>query len=94
MILQIMSVKAKFKVTSYTSNQHSKYNAETGRYDQQVEMRTIELSPVMSSEEGSENKKFWDASPPGSIKLGTINPAAWEYFELGAEYYIDFTKAE
>jgi hypothetical protein len=33
-------------------------------------------------------------SPSGEIKLGTINPAAWEAFELGREYYIDFTPAD
>lgn len=88
-----MSVRAKFKVTQFTSNQHNKYNHETGKYDGAIEMRTIHLQPVMSSEEGSENKKFWDASPSGEIRLGTINPQAWAYFELGKEYYIDFTKA-
>jgi hypothetical protein len=58
------------------------------------EMRTLILSPVYSNEEGSENKRFWDASPSGEIRLGTVNPSAWEQFELGKEYYVDFTKAE
>jgi hypothetical protein len=25
--------------------------------------------------------------------LGTVNPAAWDKFKLGAEDYIDFTEA-
>jgi hypothetical protein len=37
---------------------------------------------------------FWDASPSGGLTLGTINPAAWEQFELGKEYYLDFAKVE
>ena len=30
----------------------------------------------------------------GKIELGTINKAAADAFELGKEYYIDFTRAE
>jgi len=41
-----------------------------------------------------ENTKFWDASPSGEIKLGTVNPDAWNYFTLGKEYYIDFAEAD
>ena len=80
-------VRAKFYVSK---TEQSKYGYAP---DQKV-MTTVTLSAVYSSEEGSENKKFWDATPSGSIVLGTINPEAAEQFELGAEYYIDFTKVE
>jgi len=60
----------------------------------QKEMTTLVLQPVTSSEAGTENKKFWDATPSGEIKLGTVNPEAAQEFELGQEYYIDFTKVE
>jgi len=57
-------------------------------------MRTLVLRPVYSDKPESENKKFWDATPTGEIRLGTVNPAAWEQFEIGKEYYVDFTPAE
>jgi hypothetical protein len=60
----------------------------------QKEMTTIVLAPVYSQEENTENKKFWDATPSGEIKLGTVNLEAADYFILGEEYYIDFTKVE
>jgi len=63
----------------------------------QKEMTTIVLRPVSAADakaEASENKKFWEATPSGEIKLGTVNLEAAKHFELGAEYYIDFTKAE
>lgn len=41
-----------------------------------------------------ENKKFFAATPSGSINLGTINPEAAAQFEPGKEYYVDFTPAE
>jgi hypothetical protein len=57
-------------------------------------MRTVRMSPVYANNDPNhENSKFWDASPSGGLTLGTINPAAWEQFELGKEYYLDFTKA-
>ena len=85
-----MSVRAKFRVNNYTSELRT-VDYTTGEVK---EIRTISLSPVYSSEEGSENKKFWDASPSGEIKLGTVNPEAWGLFELGEEYYVDFSRAD
>src|SRR5574343_1440901 len=87
-----MSVVAKFKVNSTQSTLTQKQNAE-GQWEK-VEMRTISLNPVYSNNPDDENRKFWDASPSGEIKLGVINPQAWPYFELGAEYYVEFKKAE
>jgi hypothetical protein len=60
----------------------------------QQEMTTLVLAPVYSQDPESENKKFWDATPTGEIKLGTVNLEAAKEFDLGAEYYIDFIKVE
>lgn len=79
-----MSVKAKFLVNSITESKHwdaSKPN-----------LKTIKLSPVTSGSE--ENKNFYASSPSGSIELGTINAEAAASFEIGAEYYVTFDKAE
>lgn len=94
-----MTVRAKFSVNKIESTQNMKY--ETGadgkpdyKKPNYIEMRTIHLSPVYANNDPKhENSKFWDASPSGGLTLGTINPSAWEYFELGKEYYLDFTKA-
>lgn len=79
-----MSVRAKFKVDAI---ERTKYGS--------VEMQTVKLSPVYGGDAKSseENKKFWAASPSGSIQLGCVNAEAAKLFELGAEYYIDFTPA-
>lgn len=80
-----MSVRAKFKVDSV---ERSKYGAND-------ELQTIKLSPVYkTSNPEDENSTFWKYTPSGSITLGTINKVAGDYFELGKEYYIDFTLAE
>jgi hypothetical protein len=55
-----------------------------------VEMRTIHMNPVYSSDPNHENRKFWDSSPSGGLTLGTVNPGAWEQFELEYEYYWTF----
>lgn len=84
-----MLVRAKFKVESITI-----YDApwrETGP----KQMHTIKLHPVQAkSDPLSENAKFWDATPTGSIEIGCANPEAAARFEVGREYYVDFTRAE
>ncbi len=98
-----MGVRAKFRVTGYSTSmdkrplkgpdgQHLK--DEQGGYQyESVEKRTVKLAPVYSDKPGTENKTFWDYTPSGSIELGTINPAAWQQFELEREFYVDFTPA-
>lgn len=78
-----MTVRAKFKVHEITEHQYGNQR-----------MKTIKLQPVASAEVNSENKVFWNATPAGEIRLGTINMEAAAQFEIGADYYIDFTRAE
>lgn len=77
-----MSVRVKFKVT----------RIERLLWRKGVEVQTIVLMPVTSGSE--ENTQFYEATPSGEIKLGTVNAQVAAQFELEGEYYIDFTKAE
>lgn len=52
---------------------------------------TIRLRPVYDGSE--ENKAFYKYTPGGEITLSTINPQAVEAFEVGAQFYVDFTPA-
>lgn len=91
-----MSVLAKFTVKGFESTLHTRsIKGVDGKPDRQesVEKRTVILSPVYSSDPTHENHKFWEYSPSGEIKLGTINPEAWEQFELGKDYYVEFRPA-
>lgn len=78
-----MTVRAKFKVQSITRNLH--WEPSKG------EVHTIKLAPVGGNSE--ENKAFYSATPGGSIDLQTVNEVAGNQFELGKEYYVDFTPA-
>jgi hypothetical protein len=51
----------------------------------------IELSAVYSGSD--ENKKFFKWTPSAKIELGTVNEEAAKAFEIGKEYYVDFTPA-
>lgn len=79
-------VRAKFKVTEVTS---------AGWGNEQGDVRNITLWPVGSGVggESEENKAFYAATPGGSITLCVVNPAAAAQFEVGKEYYVDFTPA-
>ena len=81
--ITIMQVRAKFAVQSITLTKH--WDKSKGH------IATIKLNPVGG--DSAENKAFYEATPCGSIELGTINEAAAAAFELGAEYYVDFTPA-
>lgn len=52
---------------------------------------TVKLVPVTSGSE--ENKQFYKWTPSGEINLMTVNEAAFAAFELGKQYYVDFTLA-
>lgn len=94
-----MSVRAKFRVTAIerTLGSHStgRKTADGAQIYEPVEMQTIKLAPVYGNgDPDHENTKFWQASPSGEVRLGTINAAAAAYFHLNGEYYLDFTAAE
>jgi hypothetical protein len=94
------SVRAKFKVDSIARSLSSKaVMGDDGkpvsppRYEP-CEMRTVVMTPVYGGNDPDhENAKFWQASPSGRLELGCVNLAAAERFDLGREYYIDFTPA-
>lgn len=79
-----MSVRCKFKVVSITRRKH--WDSAKG------DLFDISMSPVSGGSE--ENKAFFDSTPSGEIKFGTINQAAAEALTLGGEFYVDITKAE
>lgn len=94
-----MSVKAKFKYVRYEASSHKKKIDEKGPWVdsnlQKEELRTLIFQPVYgNSDPEHENTKFFNATPSGEIKLGTVNPEAWKFFDLDEEYLLTFEKAE
>lgn len=77
-----MSVRAKFRVMGIN-------HVYTGAQDKQpVDIR---LAPVW--EQDGVNRKWSQATPSGEIKMLITNPEAADQFELGREYFVDFTPA-
>lgn len=93
-----MVVRAKFTVVRYESTLQSRQLDPAGGYEpanyEKVEMRTIIMTPVSSTDPTTENYQFWQQSPSGEIRLGVINQQAWAEFELGKDYYVTFTPAK
>lgn len=50
------------------------------------------LAPVSSGSE--ENKQFFKWTPGGQISLNVVSDEAVGQFEVGKEYYVDFTPAQ
>lgn len=76
-----MMVRAKFRIEQITT-----YAGNGGK--------TVTMRPVYSSDPEHENKKFWDATPSGSIEMFIKSGEAADQFVVGKEYYVDFTPAE
>lgn len=73
------SVRAKF---TCTAKMPTGYGSTTIVY----------MSAVYSSDPNSENKAFTDATPSGHLSLQIANDKpALELFQIGKEYYLDFT---
>ena len=82
-ILAARCVRAKFRVNSYETSLF-------GSLDHQEECRTVKLTAVTDGSE--ENKRFFKYTPNGTISIGLLSPSAWKQFELGASYFVDFTR--
>ena len=54
--------------------------------------RTIHMSPVTADTE--ENKSWSKYTPGGQLQMVISNPAAFELFEQGKEYYLDIQPAD
>ena len=84
-------VRAKFLVNKISH--HSSGKQANG----QTPVHTIvEMVPVYSTDPTHENKKFTTSTPSGKFEmtLGTeCTPEVKSFFEVGSEYYLDFTKA-
>ncbi len=74
------TIRAKFKL-----NEEQRFEG--------LASRRYKFGTVYSNAPDSENKAFWDATPQGSIEMTVTNKDAWPFFELGREYYLDFTPA-
>lgn len=74
-------VRAKFKVS----------NIEYRQADPLEPLAVVTLYPVISG--SPENERFFRYTPGGVITLGTINLEAAKQFEVGKEFYVDFTPA-
>ena len=79
-------IRAKFTVKS--KRQYLGYSG--GKYN--IPLEEVSLSPL--SGEKKENASWSAATPSGELKMSIDNPAAVGYFELGKDYYIDFTLVE
>jgi hypothetical protein len=51
---------------------------------------SVEMTPVVGGSE--ENISFFEYTPYGKLEMGIVNPNV--VFEVGKQYYLDFTKAE
>lgn len=77
-----MTVRAKFVVESVTMQKAWNGTGLIG---------TVALRPVTRG--SPENEKFYEATPGGDMKLSTVNQEALDFFQIGAEFYVDFTAA-
>lgn len=77
-----MTIRAKFKVISITRHAYSGGSGE---------MQAIKLQPVTNGSE--ENRQFYAATPGGEINLSVVPVEIGKQFNIGGEYYVDFTPA-
>ncbi|HEX5404792.1 MAG TPA: hypothetical protein VFX16_21095 [Pseudonocardiaceae bacterium] len=77
--MPIDTIRAKFRCTEET------------RYSYNPQARTLKFQAV--SDDGvPEHQRFAKATPSGSLQINVDNPAV--QFEVGAHYYLDFTKVD
>lgn len=79
-----MNVRAKFRVTEKTNRAaYSKDGKPTC---------SVKLSAVNGDKK--ENESWAKYTPCGDLTMSIDNPEAYDAFELGKEYFLDFTPVE
>ncbi len=89
--------RIKVMVASVTRTKQGVYNPDTQKTETR-EVQSIKMHVVTGrhgdEKDAEENKRFFASTPSGSVEFGTINADAAAQFDLGAEFYVDFTPAE
>lgn len=80
-------IRAKFRC-----NGHRRFMQGT-KDGQPVIGLEVLMNPVYSTDPNHENKKFWEATPAGELRMTVSDERVFEGFEAGQEYYVDFTPA-
>jgi len=62
--------------------------------ENQYEPEKVDLAFTAVYDGSEENKMYWEMTPAGSIELSTVNKSVVEKFEVGKDYYVDFTPAQ
>jgi hypothetical protein len=83
------TLRAKFEVRERT--EHAWTDESERRH---VESVGLVLHPVYSPDPTTENYAFWNATPGGQLQMTITNPSAFDFFQEGAEVYLDFTIAK
>jgi hypothetical protein len=81
-----MSIRAKFRVQTVT--RHAYANVAD------IAAEEVTLRAVTSSDPHDPNHTWSKATPAGQLTMTISNPDAIGKLELGADYYLDFTKAD
>jgi hypothetical protein len=87
-----MTVRAKFKCISVMTQEGSRPSADGKTYEPCPAL-TVRFAAVYGNDPNHENRKFWSATPSGTIEMQVMNQEAAAQFKYGQEYYIDFTPA-
>jgi hypothetical protein len=56
--------------------------------------KQVSLSAIYAPDANGEDAGFTKATPWGEIKMSIDNPAAAVQFEIGKNYYVDFSPAD
>ncbi len=81
-----MFTRAKFRCISVEKYMGGKYD-DAGKYVNGI-LFNYKFSAVVDG--SPENKSFYAATPNGNVQLSAVKD---DLFEIGKEYYLDFTPA-
>jgi hypothetical protein len=77
-------MRAKFKITSVRRFEHG----------EELEFFAVPKSGTYPEDGSDENNTYAKYTPSANCKILITNPALYDTFKPGEEYYVDFTKVQ
>jgi hypothetical protein len=88
-------MRAKMRVSNVSEHVGTDAEQKSVKYSETLTMHAVAKSDGPYPDDGSdENNSFARWSPNATLSITIANPHLWDRFNVGDQFYVDFTRAD